>query len=74
MMSQIPVSLDKVNADEIDREILRAGIIAEYDAINLYNQMADQAQNPDIRPSSERSRRKRRPTSANSRPCSCAWT
>jgi hypothetical protein len=38
MMSQVPVSLDKVGNGEIDREILRVGIIAEYDAINLYNQ------------------------------------
>jgi len=49
MMSQIPIDLGKVDKNEIDREILRTGIIAEYDAINLYNQMADQAHDPNIK-------------------------
>ncbi|MFA5107722.1 MAG: ferritin family protein [Patescibacteria group bacterium] len=40
MMSQIPIQLQKAKPEEIDAEILRAGIIAEYDAINLYEQMA----------------------------------
>ncbi len=40
MMSEIPIKLDKINKKDIDREILRAGIIAELDAINLYEQMA----------------------------------
>ena len=33
----------------MDKEILRAAIIAELDAINLYEQMADMTQNKNIR-------------------------
>lgn len=40
MMSEIPVDLDKIKKENLDKEILRAGIIAELDAINLYEQMA----------------------------------
>ena len=40
MMSQIPLDLNKVKKENIDKEILRTGIIAELDAVNLYEQMA----------------------------------
>ncbi len=40
MMSRIPINLEEMKQDDIDREILRAAIIAELDAINLYEQMA----------------------------------
>ena len=40
-MSKIPVLLEKVDRENIDKEILRASIIAELDAINFYEQMAD---------------------------------
>jgi rubrerythrin len=40
MLSALPRSIETVNASERDREILRAGIMAELDAINLYEQMA----------------------------------
>jgi len=33
----------------LDKEILRSAIIAELDAINLYEQMADMTQNRNIR-------------------------
>ena len=49
MLSNIPLNLDKVSKENIDREILRAGIIAELDAINLYEQMAAMAQDGDIK-------------------------
>ncbi len=45
-MSDIPKKLRK---EDIDREILRVGIIAELDAINLYEQMAAMTDNEDIR-------------------------
>ncbi|MBP8708294.1 MAG: rubrerythrin [Caldisericia bacterium] len=44
MLSQIPINLEKVGKD-LDKEILRAGIIAELDAINLYEQMAVMTKN-----------------------------
>lgn len=49
MLSQIPIDLSKVRKENIDREILRAGIIAELDAINLYEQMAEVTDNQDIK-------------------------
>ena len=49
MLSTIPIDLKKVAEEDIDKEILRAGIIAELDAINLYEQMANLAKNEDIR-------------------------
>ena len=49
MMSQIPIDLKKINKAEIDREILRTGIIAELDAINLYNQMSELTDNKNIK-------------------------
>lgn len=40
MLSKIPIELDKVNKNDIDNEILRIGIIAELDAISLYEQLS----------------------------------
>jgi rubrerythrin len=36
MLSEIPINLEKIKKEDLDKEILRAGIIAELDAINLY--------------------------------------
>jgi rubrerythrin len=49
ILSQIPVNLEKVKKEDLDKEILRAGIIAELDAINLYEQMSDMTQNENIK-------------------------
>jgi len=49
MMSQIPIRLEGMKKEDIDREILRAGIIAELDAVNLYEQMAAMTQRKDIK-------------------------
>ena len=49
MLSQIPINLEKVIKGDVDREILRAGIIAELDAINLYEQMAAMTGNENIK-------------------------
>jgi len=38
-----------MSKENIDKEILRAGIIAEYDAINLYEQMAALAENENVK-------------------------
>lgn len=40
MLSKIPAQFEGMEKEDLDREILRAGIIAELDAINLYEQMA----------------------------------
>ena len=49
MLSQIPLDLAKVKKEDLDREILRAGMIAELDAVNLYEQMAAMTQDGDIK-------------------------
>ncbi len=49
MLSQIPINLLKVKKEEIDKEILRTGIIAELDAVNLYEQMAAMTENESIK-------------------------
>ena len=40
MLSKIPFDLKNVSQDKIDVNLLRAAVIAELDAINLYEQMA----------------------------------
>jgi rubrerythrin len=49
MMSEIPIKLEKLGKKERDAEILRVGIIAELDAINLYEQMAAFAEDKNIK-------------------------
>jgi rubrerythrin len=49
MLSQIPIDLKKVKEGDIDNEILRLAIIAELDAVNLYEQMASLTENSDIK-------------------------
>jgi len=49
MLSKLPIDLQKVSKENIDQEILRAGIIAELDAVNLYEQMAAMTDNKDIK-------------------------
>lgn len=49
MLSKIPIDLSKVISGDVDKEILRAAIIAELDAVNLYEQMAAVARDKDIK-------------------------
>jgi len=49
MLSKIPIDLERIRKGDLDREILRAAMIAELDAINLYEQMADMTQNRDLK-------------------------
>ena len=49
MLSSIPINFEKVTKEDLDKEILRIGIIAELDAINLYEQMAAITNNENIR-------------------------
>lgn len=49
MLSKIPISLDKIKKEDLDKEILRAGIIAELDAVSLYEQMAAMTANETIK-------------------------
>ena len=49
MLSTMPINLECVKKEDMDKEILRAGIIAELDAINLYEQMAALTRNKNIK-------------------------
>ncbi len=49
MLSKIPINLESVKKEDVDKAILRAAMIAELDAINLYEQMADMTQDIGIR-------------------------
>ncbi|PKK85708.1 MAG: rubrerythrin [Thermoplasmata archaeon HGW-Thermoplasmata-1] len=46
MMSQIPIDLGRLAKELADAEIARVGMIAELDAVNLYEQMAAAAKDP----------------------------
>jgi len=49
MLSKIPIILENVKKEDMDKEILRTGIIAELDAINLYEQMAAMTKDKNIK-------------------------
>lgn len=49
LLSKIPIDLKGVAKEDIDKEILRTGVLAELDAINLYEQMAALATNADVK-------------------------
>jgi rubrerythrin len=49
MLSKIPIQIEGMKKEELDKEILRSGIIAELDAVNLYEQMAAVAGNSKIK-------------------------
>lgn len=49
MLSTEPIDLSKVKKEEIDKEILRLGIIAELDAVNLYEQLAAKTESKEIK-------------------------
>lgn len=49
LLSEIPIQIENVEFKNIDKEIMRAAMIAELDAINLYEQMADLTDDEDIK-------------------------
>jgi rubrerythrin len=49
MLSKIPIILESIGKEDMDKEILRTGVIAELDAINLYEQMAAVTKDNDIK-------------------------
>lgn len=49
MLSKIPIDLEMVGQKNLDKEILRAAIIAELDAINLYEQLAAMTKSKDLK-------------------------
>ena len=49
MLSKIPVDLTRVKKEELNRQIIRVGMIAELDAINLYEQLAALTEDSDLK-------------------------
>jgi rubrerythrin len=49
LISTIPTNLTEKNPKDIDKQILRIAIVAELDAINLYEQMADLTKNKKLK-------------------------
>lgn len=49
MLSKIPLDISNLKKEILDTEILRIGLIAELDAINLFEQLAAMASNSDIK-------------------------
>jgi len=49
MLSQSPIDLNKIPEKDIDKEILRLGMIAELDAVNLYEQLAGKTKDKKIK-------------------------
>ena len=49
MMSETPIKLENVEKKLLDREVLRAAMMAELDAINLYEQLSATTGNKNIR-------------------------
>jgi rubrerythrin len=48
-MSKLPLGLEKVKKGDVNKEILRAGMIAELDAVSLYEQLAAMTDDEGIR-------------------------
>lgn len=49
MLAKFPIDLSKVSKDNVDKEIVRLGLIAELDAISLYEQLAAKTENTDLK-------------------------
>lgn len=49
MFSKIPIDLSQVKKEDIDKELIRMGLVAELDAISLYEQLAANAENTKIK-------------------------
>ena len=48
-LAKIPIILEKVRKEDLDKQILRTAILAELDAINLYEQMANLTDNKNLK-------------------------
>lgn len=49
MLSQLQIDIAKLKEEDVDKEILRLGMIAELDAVSLYEQLAAKTKNKDIK-------------------------
>jgi Uncharacterized conserved protein len=49
LFSEVPIDTEKVSKEDLDKEIMRVAIMAEFDAINMYEQMANLTDDEDLR-------------------------
>ena len=49
MLSQIPINIAEIKKEDLNKEVLRLGILAELDAVNFYEQLATMTENNDIK-------------------------
>ncbi|WP_342304017.1 ferritin family protein [Methanolobus sp. ZRKC5] len=49
MFSEVPIDIEKVSKEDLDKEIMRVAIMAEFDAINMYEQMANLTDDEDLK-------------------------
>lgn len=49
MFSKAPINFERTSKEDLDKEILRSAMIAELDAINLYEEMAALTNEDDLR-------------------------
>ncbi|WP_321423103.1 ferritin family protein [uncultured Methanobacterium sp.] len=47
-MSKVPIDLDRIKKEDLDREIIRIAMIAELDAVSLYEQLESMTDNPNL--------------------------
>jgi len=49
MLSKIPIDVERIGREDLNKEILRVGILAELDAVNLYEQMVAMTDDTNIK-------------------------
>ncbi|MFZ2500185.1 MAG: demethoxyubiquinone hydroxylase family protein [Methanosarcina sp.] len=49
LLSKVLADIENTRPEDLDKEILRAAMIAELDAVNIYEQMANLTKNEEIR-------------------------
>jgi len=49
LFSEVPIDIENVSKEDLDKEIMRVAIIAELDAVNMYEQMANLTDDEDLR-------------------------
>jgi len=49
MLSKLPIDIQKIDKETLDKEIARAGMMAEIDAVSFYEQMAVMTDNENIK-------------------------
>ncbi len=49
MLSKIPFDLERIEKEDLEKQILRIAIIAELDAINLYEQLASLTEDENLK-------------------------